>query len=262
MMADVEFQSEGVGPPVVLPVFSGPLDLLLHLIQKDKLSIYDIPIAQVCDQYHAHLDAMEEVDLELAGEFLWMAAWLLQLKSRLLLPRSEDEGEDPRLELVERLLEYRRVKELASFLHEQDTLRRCLWEPALGLQIEGGEPELDLEAVDLHLLAQTYLAVMQRFAAMHPPPLEVLPLRFKVEDTMRQIYQRVHAEGLLPLLRHLHTRTDAEEVVVLVVSALELARLGGVVADQRRAFAEIYLRPGPRHLDLELLFKREESDGA
>jgi chromatin segregation and condensation protein Rec8/ScpA/Scc1 (kleisin family) len=102
--------------------------------------------------------------------------------------------------------------------------------------------------VDLRVLAQAYLDVMQRFEAAHPPPLQVLPLRFNVEETMRGLYQRVMTERLVPLLRHLHSRSDPEEVVTVVVATLELVRLRGVLAEQRRPFAEIYLRPGDRPL--------------
>lgn len=240
-------------PPVELEVFSGPLDLLLHLIRKDQLSIYDIPIARVCDQYHAHLQAMQVLDLELAGDFLWMASWLLQLKSRMLLPRPDDREEDPRLELVERLLEYRRVKAAAELLYEAEVVRRCVWSASVPVSLGETDTDVDWEDVDLRLLAQTYLEVMQRFSLSHPPPLTVLPLRFAVRDTMRTLYERVRQEGLLPLLRHLHTRPDAEEVVVLVVATLELVRLGGIAAEQRRPFAEIYLRPGDRELTMAAL---------
>lgn len=241
--------AEVAGPPLELGVFSGPLDLLLHLIRANEVSIYDIPIARICDQYHEHLEAMQELDLEVAGEFLWMASWLLQLKSRLLLPRHEDETEDPREELVERLLEYRRVKELAAILYEKDVVRRCLWAPGVHAELDPGEVELDLEQVDLRLLASAYLEVMQRFAAAHPPPMQVMPLRFRLRETMRELYRRVRADGLLPLLRDLHRRSDVEEIVVVFVAALELVRLGAVCAEQGRPFAEIYLRTGPRELD-------------
>jgi len=247
--------------PVVLPVFEGPLDLLLHLIRKNQLSIYDIPIAQICDQYHGYLRAMQELDLEIAGEFLWMAAWLLQLKSKMLLPQPEEGEEDPRSELVERLLEYRRVKELASILYDSHVVRRCLWEPALGTHLGGEELELDWEDVDLRRLALTYLQVMERHAAAHPSPLTVLPLRFRVEDAMQHLYARVCESGLMPLLRHIHTRPDPEEVVVLVVATLELVRLGGVCAEQERQFAEIYLRPGRTRLDLESILRHGVEHG-
>ena len=250
---DVLPQEEAVGPAVELPAFSGPLDLLLHLIQKNEVSIYDIPIASICDQFHAHLAAMKEVDLQIAGEFLWMAAWLLQLKSKMLLPRTVSEGEDPRAELVERLLEYRRVKEVAGILSEIHVVRRGVWRAGIGLELTDTTVELEWEDVDLDLIARTYLDVMQRFADAHPPPLTVLPLRFTVEQKIRELYGRVQSEGLVPLMTHLRTRAETEEVVTVVVAVLELVRLGGVHAEQRKPFAEIYLRPGDVAIDLDKL---------
>jgi segregation and condensation protein A len=238
-----------VGPSVELPFFCGPLDLLLHLIRKNEVSIYDIPIVTICDQYNEHIRAMRELDLEVAGEFLWMAAWLLQLKSKMLLPRAVEEEGDPREELVERLLAYRRVKELASILHDKDLVRQCIWPAGVHPDLGDEEVELDWEEVDLQLLAETYLHVMQRFAAAHPPPLEVLPLRYNVQDKMREIYQRILAEDLIPLMRHLNRRPEAEEAVALIVAALELVRLGAIRAEQRQPFTEIYLRKGDRVLD-------------
>jgi len=249
------------GPALDLPSFSGPLDLLLHLIQKNRSAIYDIPIASICDQYHEYLAAMQEVDLEIAGEFLWMAAWLLQVKSRMLLPSVAESGEDPRAELVERLLEYRRVKELAGILSEVHVVRRGMWPAAVQAELGEEEVELDWEDVDLEVICRAYLEVMERFAADHPPPLEVLPLRHTVEQTMRDLYGRVREEGMVPLLRLLHSRNDTEEVVTAVVATLELARLGGIHAEQRRPFAEIYLRPGRRELDVEQLLKEWDTDG-
>jgi segregation and condensation protein A len=254
--------AESIGPPVELPNFTGPLDLLLHLIRANDVSIYDIPIAMICDQYHDYLAALEVLDLDVAGEYLWMASWLLMLKSRMLLPRDEEEpGADPREELVERLLEYRRVKELAALLHDKDLVRRCLWSPAVAPELAGGEVEIDWEQVDLLVLARTYLDVMQRHQAAHPPPLQVLPLRFRVRDKMVEIYQRLQAEGSLALLRHLHGRGSAEEVVVLFVATLELVRVGAVRAEQRREFAEIYLRAGATPLSELLLSEQPESVG-
>ena len=252
---------EGIGPPLELPTFSGPLDLLLHLIRANDLSVYDIPIALICDQYHEYLAAMQELDLEVAGEYLWMASWLLQLKSRMLLPRYDESEEDPREELVERLLEYRRVKELAALLHDKDVVRRCLWTTELAPELDPGETELDWEHVDLLVLARTYLDVMQRFAAANPPPLQIIPLRYQVRDKMREIYRHITDDDLLSLTRHLNRRPDPEEVVVLIVAALELVRLGAVRAEQRLPFAEIYLRRGRHHLD-DSSFDIYEREGA
>lgn len=111
-------------PSYILEVFEGPLDLLLYLIKKNKISIYDIPIAELSRQYMEYLDSMKEADLEITSEFVVMAAQLLYIKSRMLLPKPEPEGEeeDPRAELVERLLEYSKYKAASSFLGEREDI--------------------------------------------------------------------------------------------------------------------------------------------
>ena len=255
--------SEGQGSVSVhIDVFDGPLDLLLHLVQKNKVSIYDIPIATICEQFQRYIRTWQQLDIEIASEFLRMAAWLVHLKSRLILPRETAAAEEERSELVERLLAYRRVRELASHLYSVDVVRRCIWPVSLDLptQVSTDEQEIDWESVDLRVLAGTYIEVLERFRASNPPPLHVPPLRFTVEATMRSLYDRVVAEPAFPLLRHLHTRPDPEEVVTLVVATLELSRLGCVLSDQHRPFAEIYLRRGPRQLD-EALARAAAADG-
>lgn len=116
---------------VHLPIFEGPLDLLLHLIKLNKVEITDIPVAKICDQFHAYLLLMEELNLDVAGEYVYEAALLIHLKSKMLLPRQvRKEGEpeeDPRQELVERLLEYRKLKEAAQSLAELDRVRMGIW---------------------------------------------------------------------------------------------------------------------------------------
>lgn len=248
-------------PAVELPDFSGPLDLLLHLVRKNKLSIYDIPISKICDQYHEHLAQMHVLDLEIAGEFLWMASWLLQLKSRELLPRADEGGgQDGRQELVERLLEYRRIKELASVLYELDVVRKCLWQPRTKVDIEPGETTVDWDDVDLRLLAESYLDAMQRFEAAHPPPLQVLPLRYTVEEKMKDLATRVQREKVIQLVRSYLYDAEPEEVVTVIVAVLELVRVGAVSADQRTAFGEVLLRAGDPRKAAVLLKRIEGAD--
>ena len=161
-------------PPVVLPAFSGPLDLLLHLVRSKSLSIWDIPIAEICSQYHAALAAMEELDLEVAGEYLVCAAWLTAIKSRALLPRGAQEA-DPRLELVERLVAYEKVKAAAAELASLEEVRRGMAAArvATGAAAEAAEGS-ELEEVDVAQLAAALLAVMRRFRRDHPHHLELL----------------------------------------------------------------------------------------
>lgn len=240
--------------PVELPSFNGPLDLLLHLIQKNKVSIYDIPVARICDQYHAFLTEMTELDIEIAGEFIWMASWLVQLKSRMLLPRVIEDEHDPRAELVERLLEYRKIKEAAAVLAERQSVRRTLWPAHIARVVENDEdPGLDWEDIDLEVLAQTYQAVMVRFSEEHPPPLDIHPLKYSLEEKMLAVQELVWNTGLVQLLKHIHSRVELEEAVTVIVAALELARLGAVRTEQRRTFSEIYLRPGSRQVDPKLI---------
>src|SRR6266542_5919000 len=115
-------------PPIAISAFAGPFDLLLHLIRVNEVSITDIPIAEITEQYTAYLDAMRELDLDVASEYVAMAAELIYIKSRMLLPRPPGAPEeDPRSELARRLEEYERIKKAAETLHEIDTLRAGLW---------------------------------------------------------------------------------------------------------------------------------------
>src|SRR5918993_3388530 len=127
MMEHPEFESVLDGYPVHLDVFDGPLDLLLHLIKRHELNIYDIPITLITKQYLEYLNLMDELNLDVAGDFLVMAATLIHIKSRMLLPRpapeQEDAEEDPREALVRRLIEHQKFKAAAEMLHEKETMR-------------------------------------------------------------------------------------------------------------------------------------------
>jgi segregation and condensation protein A len=229
---------------VVLKAFAGPLDLLLHLVRSKAMSIWDIPIAEVCDQYHAAVAAMEELDLEVAGEYLVYAAWLAAIKSRALLPRPEGE-EDPRSELVERLLEYEKVKAAATELAALEEVRRGM----IGLRVHAGaaapaeESGEELGELDVARLATTLVQVLQRFRREHPAQLELPPLRYSVREKMVELYQLIERQRSFPLLSHLLTRPDRLESVTLLVAGLELVRLNVSRIHQRLPFAEIYLTP-------------------
>ncbi len=230
-------------PAVVLPAFEGPLDLLLHLVRSKAMSIWDIPIAEICDQYHAALAAMDEPDLEVAGEYLVYAAWLTAIKSRSLLPRHEGER-DPRSELVERLLEYHKVKAAATELASIEEVRRGMTavriDPALTPLAESGE---ELGDIDVARLAAALVDVLQRFRRDHPPHLDLPPLRFSVRAKILELYELIERQRSFPLLSHLLTRPDRLESVTLFVAGLELVRLQVSRVHQRLPFAEIYLTP-------------------
>lgn len=244
------------GPPrpaVVLPVFEGPLDLLLHLVRDNKVSIWDVPIVKICDQYHEALRQMEELDLEIAGEYLVYAAWLLALKSRSLLPRHAEDERDPRQELVERLLEYEKVKLAAAELAGLEEVRRGMESVRLNAPEAPVEVELELEDIDVAALANALAEVMARHQREHPHVLELDPIRFSVRDKIIELYELIRRQRSFPLLSHLLTRPDRLESVTFLIAALELVRLGTALAHQRRPFAEVYLTATGVALPMEAL---------
>src|SRR4029078_3772140 len=145
-----EFESILEAYPVRLQNFEGPLDLLLHLIKKNEVSIYDIPITLITHQYIEYIDLMQDLNLDVAGEFLVMAATLIHIKSRMLLPRpdptQEDPEEDPRDALVRRLVEHKRFKAAAELLHEKEIQRSAMWTRADGpvAEVVGTAPEPEI----------------------------------------------------------------------------------------------------------------------
>src|SRR3954466_2802558 len=162
-----EFESILEAYPVRLQNFEGPLDLLLHLIKKNELNIYEIPIALITAQYLEYIDLMQEMNLDVAGEFLVMAATLIHVKSRMLLPRpdptQEDPEEDPREALMRRLLEHQRFKAAAELLHEKEIQRSAQWlrpdDRVTAVIGDAPEPEID---IDLFSLMAAFRQVLER----------------------------------------------------------------------------------------------------
>ncbi len=240
-------------PSVVLAAFEGPLDLLLHLVREEKVSIWDIPILKICDQYHEALHRMERLDLEVAGEYLVYAAWLLLIKSRMLLPRHAGEEKDPRQELVERLIEYEKVKRAAAELAGLAEVRRGVEPVRCAAPGAPAEVELDLEEVDVLALARALREVMERHLREHPAAMQLAPIRFSVREKIVELFELVSRQRSFPLLSHLLTRPDRLEGVTLLLAALELVRLGTATAHQRQPFAEIYLTPTGVALPMDAL---------
>lgn len=228
---------------VHLPVFEGPLDLLLQLVKVNEVEITDIPVATVCDQFHAYLALMEELDLDVAAEYIYEAALLIHLKSRLLLPRRKDEhgrevDEDPRQELVERLLEYRKLKDAAQSLAELDNVRRGMWtrdapRPDLADGDDGGE--IDLGDVSLFDLMGALKTVLDRYERAHPPPYHLDREHFSVRDQVHRLLGVLHGGRPFDLVDDLRLRTSRGEVVAAFLAVLELARLNLVQLHQTDA---------------------------
>lgn len=217
---------------VRLPIFEGPLDLLLHLIKMNKVEITDIPVALVCDQFHEYLRFMEELNLDIAGDYIYMAAYLIHLKSKLLLPRPKSrrggEEEDPREDLVARLLEYRRLKEAAQTLAEVDSVRRGMWlrkSDEIKRISQAEVPELDLSEVSMFDLLRTFRDVLRRFEEEHPEPLHLSGETYSVRDQFRRLIARLHASKPFDLLDDLRCLTCRQEAIAAFLAVLELARL-------------------------------------
>jgi segregation and condensation protein A len=227
-------------PPIAIPAFSGPFDLLLHLIRVNEVSITDIPIAEITEQYTAYLDAMSELDLDVASEYVAMAAELIYIKSRLLLPRAPGAPEENPLEdLSRRLAEYQRYREAAENLHEVDALRAGLWpRPAVA---PPSSPDGETLEVSLFDLIGAFREVTDRYRFAHPPALEIRHQRFSVREKMEELVTRLDERRTLPLLDFLGEMRIRAEAVTVFLAFLELIRLGVARAFQRTAFGEIHV---------------------
>ena len=236
------------GHPVRLPTFEGPMDLLLFLIEKQQLDIYDIPIAKITAQYLDYLAALEVFNIEIEAEFLVMAATLVEIKSKMLLPREEragedeEEGPDPRAELVERLIEYRRYKQIADALGERAQERRLMFTRALldgdvevGYAIEGEVSPLDLWSAFQQALSR----------ARETPVAELRRPRMTVPMKIAQVSARLRTAGDQGLAFFALFQSDVTklEVIITFLALLELILVGRARAVQKRGFGEIVIYP-------------------
>ena len=227
--ANAPFESQLEDIRIRLQSFEGPLDLLVHLIKKNQVNVYEIPIALVTEQYLQYLDLMQELNLDVASEFLVMAATLIHIKSRMLLPRPGptllDETEaDPRDLLVQRLLEHQKFKAAAELLHDRETLRSAQWaRPDSRIEALAGddyEPELE---VDLFGLLAAFRLVIER--ARERPPMPLPPEQVSIETRIEQLLERLsetEACGFEDLFHDAATRGD---MIVTFLALLEMIRL-------------------------------------
>lgn len=235
-------QDESAGAlKVTLPSFHGPLDLLLHLIKHHKIDIYDIPIALITEQYTGYLDAMEELSLDVAADYIYMAALLIHIKSKMLLPHDEEaEIEDPRKELVDRLLEYQRFKAVAESFAELDVLRMGVW-PRPATPIPGTDAsEIDMSEVGLFDLIDAFRSALNRYKQNHPQAIELKRMVHKISDKMRELYATLQEKSPIRLQWFLEGR-DRNELIAIFLGTLELVRLGGISLKQRQNFGEILI---------------------
>ena len=237
--------------PVRLDNFEGPLDLLIHLIKKNQVSVYDIPIVLITQQYLEYLDLMKELDLDMAGEFLVMAATLIHVKARMLVPRieadqAEIDEEDPRDVLVRRLLEHQKFKAAAELLHERETVRSAQWTRSdERLEEISGKPfERELE-VDLFSLLQAFQAVLVRSRARPAVmlPAEVVPIETRIEQLLERLSE-TEACGFEDLFADAASRAD---LITTFLALLEMIRLKLIRVFQTGPFTPIrvYRRARP-----------------
>ncbi len=236
------------GYTIKLPVFEGPLDLLLHLIREHKLDISDIPILEVTDQYLHYLSLMESLDLNIAGEFFVMAATLLEIKSRLLLPviatdEELEEGIDPRAELVEKLLEYERFKNAAGELRGMEEVRKTIFWRVTD-ELAGYDAPiipLNLQAMDLiHALQHMLEEVGAGTEEVTSIERQKVSLRMKMSEILRRV-RHSGSEGVT--FRDLFTsHPDRTEIVMTFLALLELLRMRKISVKQKRALDDIRIR--------------------
>jgi len=225
---------------VKLEVFEGPLDLLLYLIKKEELSIYDIPITRVTEQYLEYLGMMELMDLDIAGEFLVMAATLMQLKSKMLLPPDpegiETDEADPRAELIKRLLEYKTFKEAAERLHIFELERAKLF-ARTGVEPQVNENDLSLLDVSLFDLIGAFTKVLKELPKdeLH----EVVKDEFTVAEKVHEIFHRLAKHATIYFSELFRQAKNKSEAITTFLALLELVRLKEIVVRQDTQFGEI-----------------------
>ena len=260
-MHEPEFESILEAYPVRLQNFEGPLDLLLHLIKKHEVDIYDIPIMLITEQYNAYLDAMTELDLDIAADYIYMAALLIHIKSKMLLPRDETAEtpvEDPRKELVDRLLQYQRFKAVAESFAELDVVRMGMWArpnvPKPGMDAS----EIDMSEVSLFDLIDAFRSALNRYKAAHPQAIELKRTVHKVSEKMIELYTKVREKSSIRLQWFLEGR-DRNELIAVFLGMLELVRLGGISLKQGETFGEIMIAATEKEIDQDTFALFENS---
>jgi len=230
-------------PRIQLPLFEGPLDLLLYLIRRDKIDIHDIPIAPITRQYMEYLDLMKELNLDVAGEFMVMAATLIHIKSKMLVPLSpteaegEEEGIDPRAGLVQRLLEFQRYKEAAGVLHQQAQIRAAQWtrpDSVVPRFDDAGEEMLEAGLFDL-VAAFKELLERRKTLLAH----EVDAPGQSVESRMEELLALIGEGQSLEFLELFASQQTKAAMIVTFLALLELIRLKQVRVYQRGLFGSI-----------------------
>lgn len=242
--AGVESSLPEDAPRIQLPAFEGPLDLLLYLIRRNRVDIHDIPIAPITRQYMEYLELMQELDLDVAGEFMVMAASLIHIKSKLLVPVSPTEAEggdeeavDPREELVQRLLELQRYKEAAGVLYQKGLVRAATWtrpDSVVPRFDDAGEEMLEAGLFDL-IAAFKELLERRKTLLAH----EVASQGKSIEARIQELLELIRAGESLEFLELFRAQETKSDMIVTFLALLELIRLKHVKVYQRGMFGAI-----------------------
>lgn len=241
----------------VADVYEGPLDLLLDLIRKQDIDIYDIPIAKITAQYLAYVEKMRELDVNVAAEFIYMAAVLIHIKSKMLLPRdpeaASEQQEDPRNELVNRLLEHEKFKSAAQMLLQKQQIEDAvLTNPSLKefMEAEGTEPEIAADVIDL---VKTFQQVVERLRTR--PVLNVDEETVTVGQMIDYLRRRLSLEDRPIRLKQLLMRIPSRQALVcMFLALLELVRLQAIQVRQERLFGEIAVR---KHAQFDAIMQEQ-----
>jgi len=226
---------------IVLGEFEGPLDLLLHLIRQEQVSIYDIPVAKITDEYLRYLQTMQEMDIAVAGDFLVMAATLIELKTKMLLPRDpfaaqDAEEDDPRRDLVDQLLEYQKYKAAAQMLWSRATVERAIFRRA-ELETDKNNPEVAVGVFDL-------LRVFNEILTRHKEEvlMEIEREEISMTEMLERLRNMVMSAGELNLRVFFERAKSRRELVLAFLSVLELVRTTEIRLFQPQTFGEITAR--------------------
>lgn len=244
-----------MGISVKLEVFEGPLDLLLHLIDKNKVNIYDIPIVKITEQYLDYIKEMEKQDLDVVSEFLVMAATLIDIKCRMLLPKEvneKGEEEDPRQELVEKLLEYKKFKYMSFELKDRqmDAERVMYKKPTVPEAVQNYVQPVDicelLGNLTLYKMSQVFKTLMKRKEDRIDPVRskygDIQKEEINLEEKMSYVFELVQERKCLNFLELFEASRSKMELVVTFLAVLELMKGGSILAIQEHVFADIIIR--------------------
>lgn len=229
-----------------LPNFTGPLDLLLHLIRSQQIDIYDIPIAKITGQYLAHLAKWQELDLQIAGEYFVMASTLLRIKSQYLLPKNdfielEEQPDDPRSELVEQLVQYSVFQKISEYFKQRNmevpiTIAK---EPSVAKQKE--VDPLPLGEITSTQLANTFALIIQRFKMRQPNAGSIEIKETSIEDMTNYLTDQLKDKKRISFFACLKTFTNLDQVISLFLAVLELCRHQKIKVSQSRDFGDLTL---------------------